>query len=61
MSDDWKIILDAELKDSLQMEDDDSDRVEIIDLNQEMITQFIKFEVLSWYGHRGGLQFFQIV
>ena len=43
------------------MKDDDPARVEEINLNQEIIAQFIKFEVLTWYGHGGGLQFFQVV
>ena len=43
------------------MQDDDPARVEEINLNQEITAQFIKFEVLSWYGHGGGLQFFQVV
>ena len=56
----WSKVLDAELEDSQQREDSDPARMEVLNLEDEVTAQFIKFEIVSWRGKSGGLQFFDI-
>ena len=60
-SDDWTQVLEKELADTLQMQDDDPNRVETLSLDMEVIAQFVKFTIISWRGSGGGLQYFDIV
>ena len=51
-------MLETSLEDSRQQSDPLP--VQQIDLQSEADGQFLKFELLEWYGTGGGLQFFDI-
>ena len=57
----WTTVLDTELADSRQLEDENPARVQEIPLTKETTAQFVKFELLTWYGNGGGLQYFDII
>ena len=54
----WKQVLDQELEDSRQAADPLP--LQTFPLTVATTSQFIKFELVSWYGHGGGLLHFDI-
>jgi hypothetical protein len=54
----WAEVLDTTLVDSRQQQDPLP--LQLIALNSKTSAQFVKFELLSWWGRSGGLQFFDI-
>ena len=57
----WKLSLDQELKDSRQQKDDDPYRLQVLLLETKVTVQFVKFELISWHGRGGGLQYFTVI
>ena len=58
-SDPWTEILDKELEDTRKSKDPLP--LEIFPMEKDITSQFIKFQLVSWYGkHTGGLQYFDI-
>ena len=57
----WTQVLDKELEDSQQQQDDDPSRLQMIALDKETEAQFVKFDLISWWGRGGGLQYFDIL
>ena len=58
-SEPWTEILDKELQDSRKSKDPLP--LLTFPLEEEITSQFIKFQLVSWYGlHTGGLQYFDI-
>ena len=51
-------MLETTLEDSRQQ--NDPLPLQLIGLQTEVTGQFIKFELLEWYGKGGGLQYFDI-
>ena len=54
----WIPILDEELEDSRHLADPLP--LQTFYLTEQTTSQYIKFELLSWWGDGGGLQFFDI-
>ena len=54
----WTQVLDKQLEDSRQQLDPLP--LQIIDIDTEFTAQFVKFELVSWWGKSGGLQYFDI-
>jgi len=54
----WQFASVINLEDSRQQ--NDPLPLQLIDLQAEVTGQFLKFELLGWYGHGGGLQYFDI-
>ena len=54
----WIPILDEELEDSRQMADPLP--LQTFLLSKTTTSQYVKFELLSWWGQGGGLQYFDI-
>ena len=57
----WTLALEKELEDSRQQEDDDPYRLQVMLLDTKVTMQFVKFELISWYGNGGGLQYFTVI
>ena len=57
----WKLSLDQELRDSRQQKDEDPHRLQVLLLDTKVTVQFVKFELISWYGNGGGLQYFTVI
>ena len=57
-SDPWTEILDKELEDSRKSKDPLP--LQTFPLEEEITSPFIKFQLVSWYGRGGGLQYFDI-
>eukprot|EP00092_Neocalanus_flemingeri_P012265 GFUD01013221.1.p1 GENE.GFUD01013221.1~~GFUD01013221.1.p1 ORF type:complete len:589 (+),score=124.60 GFUD01013221.1:122-1768(+) len=55
----WTQVLDTQLEDSRQQQDPLP--IQIIAIDTKTTTQFVKFELVSWWGRGGGLMFFNIV
>ena len=58
-SESWTEILDKTLEDSRKTED--PLQLQWFPLENEVTSQFIKFELLTWWGWGGGLQYFDIL
>ena len=58
MSGPWTEVLDTELEDC--REQAEPQPVQVISLNQEASCRFLKFELVSWWGMYGALQYFGI-
>ena len=56
----WTQVLDTELADSRQQQDSDPARLQMIMLDNKVTARFVKFELITWWGKSGGLQFFDI-
>ena len=56
----WTQVLDTELADSRQQQDSDPARLQMIMLDNKVTARFVKFELITWWGKSGGLQFFEI-
>ena len=55
----WIPVLDTELEDSRQQQDPQP--LQLISLkDRNIMAQFIQFELLSWWGKGGGLEYFDI-
>ena len=55
----WTQVLNTQLEDSRQQQDPLP--LQLIELDVEEVTaQFVKFELLSWWGFGGGLIYFDI-
>ena len=52
-------MLDKELTDGRQVEDPLP--IESFSFEEEIFCKFLKFEVVSWYGVGGGLQYFDFI
>ena len=52
-------MLETTLEDSRRQ--NDPLPLQLIDLEAEVTGQFLKFELLEWYGRGGGLQYFDII
>jgi hypothetical protein len=55
----WHNVLETTLEDSRQQMDPLP--LQVIYLQSKVIGQFVKFELLEWYGQGGGLQYFDIL
>eukprot|EP00092_Neocalanus_flemingeri_P012747 GFUD01013736.1.p1 GENE.GFUD01013736.1~~GFUD01013736.1.p1 ORF type:complete len:403 (-),score=79.02 GFUD01013736.1:170-1258(-) len=55
----WTQVLDTQLEDSRQQQDPLP--IQLIALDTKTTAQFVKFELLSWWGRGGGLMYFNIV
>ena len=54
----WTKVLEKELEDPREQQDPLP--LQIINLDKEATGQFLKFELLSWWGWNGGLMYFSI-
>ena len=57
-SEPWTQILDKELEDSRQTLDPLP--LQLIPVQKKIASQFLKFELVSWWGNGGGLQYFDV-
>ena len=55
----WTKVLEYELEDSRQQEDPIPLQLIALDAGMQQ-AQFVKFELVSWWGNSGGLQYFDI-
>ena len=58
LSEPWTNVLETSLDDSRQQQDPLP--LQILHLQRTVLAQFIKFELLEWYGKGGGLQYLDI-
>ena len=54
----WTEVLEEELEDSREQQDPLP--LQTLDLSTEVTARFVKFELLTWWGNGGGLQYFDI-
>ena len=54
----WTKVLEKELEDPREQQDPLP--LQVINLDKEATGQFLKFELLSWWGWNGGLMYFSI-
>ena len=54
----WATVLEATLEDSRQQSDPLP--LQVLSLNKDVRAQFLRFDLLEWYGHGGGLQYMDI-
>ena len=57
----WTPVLSGQLTHRWEDTEPNPLPIEELELNKVVETQFVKFEILSYYGNRGGLEYFDIV
>ena len=58
LSEPWTSVLETSLEDSRQQQDPLP--LQVLRLQESVQAQFIKFDLLEWYGQGGGLQYLDI-
>ena len=58
LSEPWTSVLETSLEDSRQQQDPLP--LQVLRLQESVQAQFIKFDLLEWYGGGGGLQYLDI-
>ena len=58
LSEPWTSVLETSLEDSRQQQDPLP--LQVLCLQESVQAQFIKFDLLEWYGQGGGLQYLDI-
>ena len=58
LSEPWTSVLETSLDDSRQQQDPLP--LQVLHLQRSVQAKFIKFDLLEWYGHGGGLQYLDI-